>query len=71
MTILLHYFFMAAFCWMLSEGMLLFIMLNFVLYKGFFISKSFFLQLGGVSKVFVYNKLHTYIVHICMCMGMS
>ena len=45
-AILLHYFFMAAFCWMLSEGVLLFIMLYFVFYKGFFKSKKFYFAIG-------------------------
>ena len=29
-AILLHYFFMSTFCWMLCEGILLFVMLYFV-----------------------------------------
>ncbi|XP_065903381.1 adhesion G protein-coupled receptor L3-like [Dysidea avara] len=45
-AILLHYFFMAAFSWMLCEGILLFIMLKFVFYHGFLKSKIFFLLLG-------------------------
>jgi len=45
-AILLHYFFMAAFSWMLCEGILLFIMLKFVFYRGFLKSKVFFLLLG-------------------------
>ena len=53
-AILLHYFFMAAFCCMLSEGVLLFIMLYFVFYNGFFKRIRFFLQLGGVRKLYVH-----------------
>ena len=45
-AILLHYFFLAAFSWMLCEGILLFIMLKFVFYRGFLKSKVFFLLLG-------------------------
>ncbi|XP_065903374.1 adhesion G protein-coupled receptor L3-like isoform X2 [Dysidea avara] len=45
-AILLHYFFMATFSWMLCEGILLFTMMKFVFYKGFFKSKVFFLLLG-------------------------
>jgi len=46
MAILLHYFFLAAFSWMLCEGILMFVMLNFVFYEGFFKSRKFFLLLG-------------------------
>ena len=45
-AILLHYLFMAAFCWMLSEGVLLFIMLYFVFYKGLFKRKRFYFAVG-------------------------
>ena len=50
-AILLHYFFMAAFCWMLCEGVLLFIMLYFVFYKGIFKRKRFFFALGWGKKI--------------------
>ncbi|XP_065917797.1 latrophilin-like protein LAT-2 isoform X3 [Dysidea avara] len=45
-AILLHYFFMAAFSWMLCEGILLFVTLQYVLYKGFFKSQKFFFLIG-------------------------
>ena len=51
-AILLHYFFMAAFSWMLCEGILLFIMIKFVFYKGFFKSKVFFLLIGWGESVY-------------------
>ena len=55
-AILLHYFFMAAFCWMLSEGVLLFIMLYFVFYNGFFKRKRFFFAIGwGKKTICTYN----------------
>ena len=50
-AILLHYFFMAAFCWMLCEGVLLFVMLHFVFYKGIFKRKRFFFALGWGKKI--------------------
>ena len=66
-AILLHYFFMAAFCWMLSEGVLLFIMLYFVFYKGIFKRKRFFFAIGWGKKnlctcVHTYNELRSYMV---------
>jgi len=45
-AILLHYFFMAAFSWMLCEGILMFILIKFVFYHGFLKSKVYFLLLG-------------------------
>ena len=45
-AILLHYLFMAAFSWMLCEGMLLFIMIKFVFYHGFLKRKLFFVTFG-------------------------
>ena len=54
-AILLHYFFMAAFCWMLCEGVLLFVMLNFVFYEGFLITKRFFFAVGWGKKSFCIN----------------
>ena len=59
-AILLHYFFMAAFCWMLSEGVLLFIMLYFVFYKGFFKRKRFYFAIGWGKKNI---KIH---IHMCL-----
>jgi len=49
-AILLHYLFMAAFSWMLCEGILLFIMIKFVFYHGFLKRKPFFLTLGWGRK---------------------
>ena len=46
MAILLHYFFLAAFSWMLCEGVMLFIWLNFVLYSGVFKTKKLFALIG-------------------------
>ncbi|XP_065913065.1 hemicentin-1-like isoform X2 [Dysidea avara] len=43
---LLHYFFLAAFAWMLCEGIYLFVHLNFVFYDGFFTKWYFFFGLG-------------------------
>ncbi|XP_065902446.1 adhesion G protein-coupled receptor L3-like [Dysidea avara] len=45
-AILLHYFFMAAFSWMLCEGILVFIMIKLVFYNGFLKRKLFFVILG-------------------------
>ncbi|XP_065903444.1 adhesion G protein-coupled receptor L3-like [Dysidea avara] len=45
-AILLHYFFMAAFSWMLCEGIFLFVKLHFLFYRGFFKSWIFFLLIG-------------------------
>ena len=45
-AILLHYFFLAAFSWMLCEAIMLVIDINFVFYKGFFNSRNFFAPLG-------------------------
>ena len=55
MAILLHYFFMAAFCWMLSEGVLLFVMLYFVFYKGFFKRKRFYFAIGWGKKKYAFD----------------
>ncbi|XP_065914251.1 adhesion G protein-coupled receptor L3-like [Dysidea avara] len=43
---LLHYFFLAAFTWMLCEGIYLFVHLNFIFYSGFFTKWYFFVGLG-------------------------
>ena len=45
-AVILHYFFLAAFVWMLCEGIFLFIYINFVFYKGFFMRWYFYLGLG-------------------------
>ncbi|XP_065903442.1 adhesion G protein-coupled receptor L4-like [Dysidea avara] len=45
-AILLHYFFMTAFSWMLCEGILMFIMIKLVFYKGFFKRRRFFSLVG-------------------------
>ncbi|XP_065910282.1 uncharacterized protein [Dysidea avara] len=45
-AILLHYFFLAAFSWMLCEGLLLFILLQFVFYKGLLKTKKFYFLVG-------------------------
>ena len=45
-SILLHYFFMATFSWMLCEGIILFVWLNFLLYDGLFKTRKFFMILG-------------------------
>ncbi|XP_065903420.1 uncharacterized protein [Dysidea avara] len=45
-AILLHYFFTAAFSWMLCEGVMLFIWFNFVWYEGVFKTRKFFMLLG-------------------------
>ena len=43
---------MAAFCWMLCEGIIIFILLYFIFYNGFFKSKKFFFLVG-------WGKFHT------------
>ncbi|XP_065911114.1 adhesion G protein-coupled receptor L3-like [Dysidea avara] len=45
-SILLHYFFTAAFSWMLCEGVMLFIWLNYIWYNGIFKTRKFFMLLG-------------------------
>lgn len=45
-TILLHYFFLAAFCWMLCEGIIIYLLLVKVFYNGFFKSMLFFSAMG-------------------------
>ncbi|XP_065902434.1 adhesion G protein-coupled receptor L4-like [Dysidea avara] len=45
-AILLHYFFMATFSWMLCEGILLFISLQYLFYEGAFLSRKFFFLIG-------------------------
>ena len=45
-AVLMHYFFLAAFTWMLCEGLFLFMFLNFVFYNGFFSKWYFYLGLG-------------------------
>ena len=40
-AILLHYFFLAAFVWMLCEGIFVFIYFNYIFYTGFFAKKYF------------------------------
>ena len=45
-AILLHYFFMAAFSWMLCEGILIFIVLKFIFYEGIFKSGKLFMLIG-------------------------
>ena len=64
---------MAAFCWMLSEGVLLFIMLYFVFYEGFFKRKRFFFAIGWGKKslctyMCTYNEVHGNKFIICMCL---
>ena len=50
---------MAAFVWMLCEGLYLFIFINFVFYSGFFIKRNFYLGLGWGK--FIYSQIHTYV----------
>ncbi|XP_065897929.1 adhesion G protein-coupled receptor L3-like isoform X2 [Dysidea avara] len=45
-TVLLHYFFLAVFCWMLCEGIIMLVMFVKVIYHGFFQRMYFFLFLG-------------------------
>ncbi|XP_065911525.1 adhesion G protein-coupled receptor L3-like [Dysidea avara] len=45
-TVLLHYFFIAAFCWMLCEGIIIYILLVKVFYNGFFKKLPFYIVLG-------------------------
>ncbi|XP_065910088.1 uncharacterized protein [Dysidea avara] len=52
-AVLLHYFFIAAFCWMLCEALLLFALLYFVFYQGFFKSWKFYSILGWGMPVFI------------------
>ncbi|XP_065911152.1 adhesion G protein-coupled receptor L4-like [Dysidea avara] len=53
-AVLLHYFFIATFCWMLCEALLLFALLYFVFYQGFFNNWKFYTILGwGMPAVIV------------------
>ncbi|XP_065913586.1 adhesion G protein-coupled receptor L4-like [Dysidea avara] len=45
-TTFLHYFFLAVFCWMLCEGIIILFMLLAVFYKGLFQEMYFFMFLG-------------------------
>ncbi|XP_065914929.1 adhesion G protein-coupled receptor L3-like [Dysidea avara] len=45
-TVLLHYFFLAVFCWMLCEGIMILVMFVKVIYHGVFQHMIFFLLLG-------------------------
>ena len=45
-AILLHYFFLAAFTWMLCEGIFVFIYFNYLFYTGFFAKKYFYFGFG-------------------------
>jgi len=49
-ALLLHYLFLAAFSWMLCEGLLIFLLLYLVFYKGFFKEWKFFTCLGWGMK---------------------
>ena len=69
-AILLHYFFMAAFSWMLCEGLFLFITLYFVFYNGFFKHKKFFFAVGwGKKNLIMYacSYLRTYVCCMNVC----
>jgi len=57
---------MAAFSWMLCEGILLFIWLNFVLYEGIFKTRKFFLLLGWGK----YQQTRYYDAHLVQCTGL-
>ena len=45
-AILLHYFFLAAFAWMLCEGIFVFIYFNYLFYTGLFAKKYFYFGFG-------------------------
>ncbi|XP_065897877.1 adhesion G protein-coupled receptor L4-like [Dysidea avara] len=45
-TVLLHYFFLAAFCWMLCEGIIIYVLLAQVFYDGFFKRLRFYSMIG-------------------------
>ncbi|XP_065915266.1 uncharacterized protein [Dysidea avara] len=45
-AVILHYTFLAVFCWMLCEGIVIYILLYFVFYKGFFKTWKFYMILG-------------------------
>jgi len=49
---------MAAFSWMLCEGILMFIMIKLVFYNGFFKSKKFFSLVGWGKFQYVPNSFH-------------
>ena len=53
-TVLLHYFFLAAFCWMLCEGIIIYVLLAQVFYDGFFKRLRFYSMIGW--------GMHTYAV---------
>ena len=44
--VLLHYILLSAFCWMLCDGILIYILLFHVLYEGFFRKWIFFMIIG-------------------------
>ena len=45
-AVILHYTFLAAFCWMLCEGLFIVLRLYFALYNGFFLNWKFYVALG-------------------------
>ena len=63
---LLHYLFLAVFCWMLCEGVMLYLMLVVVFSR---LSKKwwFFLLLGWRKCVLIYCNFFKYAVHLVRC----
>ena len=47
---ILHYFFLAVFCWMLCEGIIIYVMFVKVIYHGFF-QRMYFFWLIGWGKI--------------------
>ena len=58
-AILLHYFFLAAFSWMLCEAIVLLIAVKFVFYEGFLKSAKFYTPLG-------WGEYRSYIMYIAI-----
>ena len=56
---------------MLSEGVILFITLNFIFYVGFFKSKKFYFAIGWGKKnliILVHTVNYTVIIYVCVVM---
>ena len=67
-TVLLHYFFLAAFCWMLCEGIMIYILLVKVFYNGFFKQLPFHMAIGwGAYVLSVHLHVHVCVLDIFRC----
>ena len=54
-AILLHYFFLAVFCWMLCEGIIILVMFFALFYKGIFQRLFFFMIIGWGKALLVHT----------------